>query len=365
MKHSLFTAYQQGDLQLRNHIVMAPMTRSRATDSIPTELMAEYYAQRATAGLIISEGTPVSPMGHGYLWVPGIHTQEQVDGWRKVTDAVHQAGGKMFAQLWHVGRVSHVSLLPNGAAPEGPTDEYRSDVVCFAQDESGTPGLFPASPPVALNQTNIDRIIGEFVQAAKNAMSAGMDGIEIHGANSYLFDQFLNSVTNTRTDNYGGSPENRCRFLLETTKAVGQEIGFDKVCVRISPNGVFNGMPEDPENEVTMLYLVDVLNDLGVGFLHVHDLLNDGQSVVPEQLIENIRARFGNTMILCGGYTFERAQEALDKGLTDMVAFGVKYIANPDLVARFENQWPLNEANPNTFYGGGAEGLTDYPFHPQ
>ncbi|MEN8167376.1 MAG: alkene reductase, partial [Pseudomonadota bacterium] len=234
MTHKLFESYVLKSLSLKNRCVMAPMTRCRAGESdVPTPLMAEYYAQRATAGLIITEGIPVSPRARGYLWTPGIYTAEQVQGWRQVTKAVHDAGGRIFAQIWHVGRISHQSLQPDEGSPEAPTNEQPEDAVCFAYDENGNPANVPTSPPQALDAGGIARIREEFAQAAENAREAGMDGVEIHGANGYLFDEFLNSVVNTRSDAYGGSTRNRCRFLLETVDAVAEAIGADKTGVRI------------------------------------------------------------------------------------------------------------------------------------
>ena len=364
MAQTLFKPFDLKTLHLKNRIVMAPMTRCRAGEGdVPTILMAEYYAQRATAGLIVTEGVPVSPRARGYLWTPGIYTSEQIEGWKKVTAAVHDAGGAIFAQIWHVGRVSHQSLQPNGDAPEGPTDEQPADAGCFAYDENGNPGNVPTSRPRALDADGIARVKREFVQAAYNAREAGMDGVEIHGANGYLFDEFLNSAVNTRNDAYGGSPENRCRFLLEVVDAVADAMGVERVGVRISPNGRFNAMPEDPEMESTFLYLAKELDGRGVAYLHINDQATFGMPSIPENLIPMIRAAFRGPIILCGGYDATRAHQAIADGVADLVAFGVPYIANPDLPARLENGWPLNEADRDTFYGGGEKGYTDYPLY--
>ena len=364
MTHKLFKPYELKSLSLKNRIVMAPMTRCRAGEGdMPTPRMAEYYVQRATAGLIITEGIPVSPRARGYLWTPGIYTAEQVKGWGQVTKAVHDAGGRMFAQIWHVGRISHQSLQPDEGAPEGPTNEQPEDAGCFAYDENGNPDNVPTSRPRALDVDGIARVREEFVQAARNAREAGMDGVEIHGANGYLFDEFLNSVVNTRSDAYGGLVENRCRFLLETVDAVADTIGVERTGVRISPNGRFNSMPEDPEMEATFLYLAEELDRRGIAYLHINDQATFGMPAIPEGLIPKIRAVFRGPIILCGGYDAPRAHAAIGEGIADLVAFGVPYLANPDLPARLENGWPLNEADRDSFYGGGEKGYTDYPVY--
>lgn len=364
MSHKLFAPFELRSLPLKNRLVMAPMTRCRAgQDEVPTPLMAEYYAQRASAGLIVTEGTPVSPQGRGYLWTPGIYSPEQVAGWSGVTQAVHDAGGKIYLQLWHVGRISHRSLQPAGGAPEGPTDELPAEAVCFAYDEQGNPGNVPVSPPRALDLAGIETIRKDFVQAALNAREAGMDGVEIHGANGYLFDEFLNSVVNTRTDDYGGSVENRCRFLLETVEAVSETIGAERTGVRISPNGRFNAMPADPELEATFVSLARELDRRNAAYLHINDQTTFGLPAIPEELIPKLRAAFQGPIILCGGYDATRAKAAIDAGLADLIAFGSSYLANPDLPARLENGWPLNAPDQSTFYGGDATGYTDYPLY--
>ncbi len=364
MSHPLFEPYSLHSLTLQNRIVMAPMTRCRAThNDTPTPLMAEYYAQRAGGGLIISEGTPVSPYARGYLWTPGIYTPEQIDGWRAIAKAVHEAGGKIFMQIWHTGRVSHVSLQPDGIAPVGPTDQQPSEAVCFAFDEQGNPGNVPTSQPKALDAEGIRQVQADFVQAARNAREAGLDGVEIHGANGYLFDQFLNSQVNTRDDGYGGSAKNRCRFLLETVDAVAAAIGADRTGVRISPNGRFNDMPEDPEMEATFLTLANELDSRDIAFLHINDQTTFGMPSIPDGLIPAIRANFRGTLILCGGYDANRAKQAIDDGTADLVAFGMSYLANPDLPSRLQNDWPLNAPDQSTFYGGAEKGYTDYPFY--
>lgn len=364
MAHKLYAPYALSALPLKNRIIMAPMTRCRAGEGdVPTTLMAAYYAQRAGAGLIITEGIPVLPEARGYLWTPGIYTPEQLTGWRGIAEAVHEAGGRIFAQLWHVGRVSHRSLQPDGGAPEGPTDEQPDGAACFAYDEEGNPANVPTSQPRALDPGGIARVTAAFVQGARSAYEAGMDGVEIHGANGYLFDQFLNSVVNRRSDAYGGSVENRCRFLLETVDAVAGAIGAGRTGVRISPNGRFNAMPEDPQMEETFRYLATELDRRGIAYLHINDQATFGMPAIPEGMIPMIRAAFRGPLILCGGYDAARAQQAIDDGLANLVAFGAPFIANPDLPARLENGWPLNEPDRDTFYGGGERGYTDYPIY--
>ncbi len=362
MTHKLFEPFDLKSLAMKNRVVMAPMTRCRAGEGdVPTALMAEYYAQRATAGLIISEGVPVNDRARGYLWTPGVYSREQVAGWRTVCDAVHAAGGRMFMQIWHVGRVSHSSLQPDMASPQGPTAEQAGDAVCFAYDESGNATNVPVSPPEALDAGAIAEVEDAFVQAARNAIDAGMDGVEIHGANGYLFDQFLSSQVNNRVDEYGGSAANRCRLLLETVDRVSDAIGASRTGVRISPNGRFNAMPEDPELVPTFAMLARELDRRGVAYLHINDQATFGLPAIPDGLVASIREAFSGPIILCGGYDATRAQQALDEGVADLVAFGAPYIANPDLVARLENGWPLGEPDQATFYGGGEQGYIDYP----
>ena len=364
MIDQLFEPYTLKSLHLKNRMVMAPMTRCRAGEGdTPTQLMAQYYAQRATAGLIVTEGVPVSPKARGYLWTPGIHTPQQIDGWKLVAQAVHEAKGLIFAQIWHVGRISHRSLQPDAEAPEGPTDEQPEGANCFAYDEAGNPGNVPVSQPQALDEEGLGRVREEFVQAARNAIEAGLDGVEIHGANGYLFDEFLSSVVNTRNDAYGGSVENRCRLLLETVDGVAGAIGAERVGVRISPNGRFNAMPEDPALEETFVHLAEALDRRGIAYLHINDQTSFGLPAIPEGLIPKLRAAFHGAIILCGGYDAERAKAALETGNADLVAFGASYLANPDLPDRLQHGWPLNQPDQATFYGGGEKGYTDYPFY--
>ncbi len=365
MPHALFQPYDLHGLRLANRTLMAPMTRCRAGEGdAPTPLMMEYYAQRASAGLIVTEGVPISHRGRGYLATPGIYTPEQIAGWTRIADAVHAAGGKIFVQIWHVGRISHTSLQPDGAAPQAPTDQTAEGSACFAFDETGKPNYVTPSKPEALSAEGIAQIITDFAQAAQNARTAGLDGVELHGANGYLFDEFLNAKVNTRTDGYGGSPEGRCKLLLETVDAVAAQIGADRVGVRISPYGQFNSMPEDPETENTFLYLASELDRRGIAYLHVNDQRTFGLPAIPDAFLPKLRAAFKGAIVLCGGYDRDRAEQALDAGLADLIGFGIPFLANPDLPARLENNHPLNAPNRDTFYGGGAAGYTDYPALP-
>lgn len=354
----LLTGYQLGPLHLPNRIVMAPLTRNRAVGTIPNALMVEYYKQRATAGLLITEATQISPQGVGYPSTPGIHSPEQVAGWKAVNDAVHQAGGRIFLQLWHVGRISHPSLQPNGDLPVAPS------AIAPAGEAATYEGMKPFVTPRALDLSEIPGIIEQYRQAAANALEAGFDGVEVHGANGYLLDQFLRDGTNHRTDAYGGSVENRARLLLEVVDAVVGVWGAGRVGVRLSPSGTFNDM-SDSDPESTFGYVVEALNRFDLAYLHLievneSDLRHGGREVPTAHL----RSRYNGTLIVNWGYTLERGNEAIASGAAELVAFGVPYIANPDLPERFAQQAPLNDPNPNTFYGGGAEGYTDYPFLP-
>ncbi len=345
---------------------MPPMTRSRsAKGEIATDLMAEYYAQRASAGLIISEGTQISRQGQGYAWTPGIFTADQIAGWKKVTDAVHQKGGKMFAQLWHVGRVSHTSLQENGQAPVSPSAILAEGVSVFlAKDgkdaSSGAGEMVQHSMPRALTVPEIQQIVKEYAQAAKNAMEAGFDGIELHGANGYLIEQFIDSQTNLRTDEYGGSLENRLRFLKEVATAVSEAIGAERVGVRQAPLTTLMGAMDDNPEE-TYIAAAKLLNEIGVAYIHIAEADWENAPVMPVSFKEAYREVFKGTLIYSGKYTKERAEEALQNGWADLIGFGRPFIANPDLPFRLEHDLPLNEPNKAKFFGGGAAGYTDYP----
>jgi N-ethylmaleimide reductase len=335
---------------------MAPMTRNRADPgNVASDLSREYYVQRASAGLIISEGSQVSAEGQGYPFTAGIHSAEQVAGWRRITDAVHAAGGRMFLQLWHVGRVSHPCFQPNGAAPVAPSAIKPAGQV-YTFD-----GLQDFVTPRALDSDEIPTIISQYRDAARNALDAGFDGVEIHGANGYLLDQFLRDGTNHRTDRYGGSLENRARLLLEVTEAVCGVWGADRVGVRLSPLQPFNDI-RDSDPRSTFSYVVEQLNPFQLGYLHITEMgaENPGAAGPAFDLLE-LRRLWQGVYMTNAGYTRDSANAAIAAGAADLVAFGVPYIANPDLVARFARDAPLNAADESTFYGGGAKGYVDYP----
>ncbi len=354
MTNQLFTPITLGNCHLPNRIVMAPLTRMRAPDNIPTDLMVEYYRQRATAGLIITEATPITPMGIGYPATPGIYNQQQIDGWQKVTKAVHDQDGRIFLQLWHVGRISHPDFH-QGELPVAPT-------AIAAKGQAVTPtGMQAFVVPRALATEELPTVVEQYRQAAENALAAGFDGVEIHGANGYLLDQFLRDGTNQRTDDFGGSIENRCRLLLQVAEAVIAVCGAGRVGLRLSPSGTFNDM-SDSNPEALFSYLLAQLSPLDLAYLHLVDALEGdirhGAKVVELALL---RQAYQGKLIVCGGYDAARAELAIASGLTDAVAFGELYIANPDLVARFQANAPLNTPDPSTYYGGDEKGYTDYP----
>lgn len=352
-----FSPYTLGSIALANRLVMAPMTRSRAINNLPNELVTSYYAQRATAGLIITEGVSPSPNGLGYARIPGLFSAEQRIAWQEVTKGVHKEGGKIFAQLMHTGRVGHALNLPQGASVVAP-----SAIAAAGQMWTDQEGMKAHPVPQALSAGDLLKTIDEFVQAARNAVEAGFDGIELHAANGYLLEQFLSPHANQRTDNYGGSVENRSRFVLEVAQAVSDAIGKDKVGIRVSPYGVFNDMPHYPEIEATYHYLADQLNKIGIVYIHIVDHSAGGAPEVPLSIKEAIRKKFHNTLILSGGYTLDRAEEDLSSGAGDLVAFGKPFITNPDLVERLHKNFPLNSnLDASTLYTPGAKGFTDYP----
>lgn len=364
-----------GTLLLKNRIVMAPMTRTRTSEGdVPNELMAAYYGQRAGAGLIVTEATDVAPTSNGYAMTPGIYTPAQRQGWRLVTDAVHRNGGTIFTQLWHVGRMAHPSLMPNGDAPLGATEE-QADSQVFAHGPDGALGYLPAGKPRRLRTDEVFALVGTFTQACIQARESGFDGIEIHGANGYLFEQFMNSVLNTRTDCFGGATlENRTRFLLEVVEAAVRELGPGRVGVRLSPFGKFNGIPTDPRTEETLLYVAERLGRLGVAYLHlVYELMPEANMEVAEfqphhldhGLLGKVRGVFPGAIIWCGGFTDRQsAQKALDTGLVDLIGFGRPFIGNPDLAERLKHGWPLAEADRSTYYTRRGEvGYTDFPMY--
>jgi N-ethylmaleimide reductase len=363
-----------GRILLNNRVVMAPLTRTRTSEGdVPNALMAKYYGQRASAGLIISEATDVSPHSKGYVWTPGIYTDAQVKGWRLVTEEVHRKGGLIFLQVWHVGRMAHTSLLPGGQPPWGVTEERASQSDVFARDEaSGEMTFIRASPPRRIGIEEIGSVVDEFTLAFRKAKLAGFDGVEIHGANGYLLEQFLNRTLNTRTDAYGGqTPQAAGRLLLEVVDAAIAELGAGCVGVRVSPFGQFNSMPPDPRVEETLLYLCEALSRRGVAYLHlVYQLMPSGnmegaafeQSHLSDALVREVREAFAGAVMWAGGFDGKSAQAALDTGWVDLIAFGRPFIANPDLVARLKNGWPLAEADHATFYTRRGEvGYTDFP----
>lgn len=353
----LFTTITTSSLQLKNRIVMAPLTRSRATqDNIPTALMAEYYGQRATAGLIITEGTSPSANGLGYPRIPGLFNAAQVAGWKLVTDAVHTKGGKIFVQLMHTGRVTHVANLPLGAEVLSPSAD-----LCPGEMFTDSQGLQPHSTPREMMQSDITATIDEYVHSAKLAIEAGFDGVELHAANGYLIEQFLNANVNKRTDGYGGSTDGRNRFALEIARATVAAIGANKVGIRISPYGVLGGTGTFLEVDAQYLALTEALSSLGLAYIHVLDHSAMGTPPVPEETKKALRTAFKGTFIMAGGFDHTTAEAALIDGRADLIAFGRAFIANPDLVARMKSGTALNELDMSTFYTPGPEGYTDYP----
>jgi N-ethylmaleimide reductase len=355
----LLTPYKLGNIDLKNRIVMAPMTRSRAISNIPNELMAEFYGQRAAAGLIITEGTSPSPNGLGYSRIPGIYSGVQVEGWKKITNAVHSKDGKIFVQLMHTGRISHPANMPEHAIIIAP-----STVRPAGQVWTDALGLQDYPVPTAMAIEEIRHTKQEYITAAVNAIKAEFDGIELHGANGYLLEQFLSPVSNIRNDNYGGSIENRCRFVLEVIGGAVEAIGKERIGIRLSPYGVASDMPHYPEIDNTYKYLSEQLNRMGLLYIHIVDHSSMGAPEVPIEIKIAIRKRFQGTIILSGGYTNERAEIELQGGIANLIAFGRPFINNPDLVERFVNGWPLSkELDMNTFYSPGEKGYADYPMY--
>jgi N-ethylmaleimide reductase len=357
----LFTSYDLSRLPLANRVVMAPMTRTRTPENIPSDLTALYYAQRASAGLIITEGLPVSEEGRGYLYTPGLYTDEQTAGWHKVTDAVHEKGGKIFAQLWHVGRLSHVSLQPGNAAPVSSGEVPATTTMVYAWVEPGKEGAILPSKPRALSTEEVGRVIEDFVASARRAMDAGFDGVELMAANAFLFDQFLSSKLNTRADQYGGSIENRQRLLLETIDALAAEIGGEKVGVRVSPFGRIYDMEAFEGEAETWASVASALNERTLAYVHLNYQTTISAAGTPAGFGAAFRKAYQGTLIGAGGFTQELAESELAKGELDLIAFGTNFISNPDLVERMKNGWPLAEPDRSTFYGViGAKGYTDY-----
>lgn len=364
MSHSLFENVSIGSLPLTSRIAMAPMTRSRTTQpgDVPNAMMATYYQQRANAGLIVSEGAPISDVARGYSMTPGIYTQAHIDGWKLVTRAVHEAGGKIFIQLWHVGRRSHSSI--SGQQPVAPSAQKDPDSVFGPLPEGGF-GMIETQMPRAMSQQDIDDTVRDFVQAARNAMEAGFDGVEIHAAHGYLFDTFLHQSSNLRTDQYGGSQQNRIRFLTETLQAVCDAIGSEKVAVRLSPH-VIEGFA-DPDPEIVDVVLNALAHMAPMNLAYVHFSENISRYVeVPDSFRRQVRAVYPGRVMVAGKLTRERAEAMLAKGDADLFAFGTPYVSNPDLAIRLHNHWPLADFDADarlTLYGGSEHGYIDYPVY--
>ncbi|MDF3006248.1 MAG: N-ethylmaleimide reductase [Enterobacter kobei] len=362
MSKTLFTPLKVGAITVPNRVFMAPLTRLRSIEpgDIPTPLMGEYYRQRASAGLIISEATQISAQAKGYAGAPGLHSPEQIAAWKKITDGVHAENGRMAVQLWHTGRISHTSLQPGGQAPVAPS-ALAAGTRTSLRDANGNAIREETSVPRALETSEIPGIVDDFRQAVANAREAGFDLVELHAAHGYLLHQFLSPSANQRTDQYGGSVENRARLVLEVVDAVCNEWGADRIGIRVSPIGTFQNTDNGPNEEADALYLIEELARRGIAYLHMSEPDWAGGAPYTEAFREKVRARFHGPIVGAGAYTPEKAEDLLSKGLIDAVAFGRDYIANPDLVERLERKAELNPQRPESFYGGGAEGYTDYP----
>ncbi len=355
MTATLFTSVSLGKLHLKNRIVMSPMTRSRAIGNVPNELMEKYYKLRADAGLIITEGTSPSPNGLGYARIPGVFSDEQVQGWKRVNDGVHAAGGKIFVQLMHTGRVSHPANLPAGAKLIAP-----SAIAAPGEMWTDSQSMQPHPIPAEMTEVDIAQAIDDYANASRCAIEAGFDGVELHAANGYLIDQFLNTASNQRTDKWGGSVENRIRFAVEVAKASAAAIGAERIGMRISPYGVFNGMTPDTKMDALYLRLVEELNAVGLVYIHIVDHSSMGAPEVSPELKAKIRANFKGKYILSGGYDAVRANADLDAQKGDLVAFGRPFISNPDLVQKLQSGAALAAPDFSTFYTPGDKGYTDY-----
>jgi N-ethylmaleimide reductase len=366
---TLFTPIRLGPFTLQNRVVLPPLTRSRSTQpgNIPNALMAEYYRQRSSAGLLITEGIQIEPRGQGYAWTPGIHSQAQIDGWKQVTAAVHLEGKPIFAQLWHVGRVSHTSLQPGGAAPIAPSAIPATAVSVFIETGPGTGALAEPSVPQALSTEQVKELVQLYAQAARNAVEAGFDGVELHCANGYLVNQFISEHSNQRTDEYGGSLSNRLRFLREITEAVAAVVGKDRVGVRFAPlfastdeARVYLGLVEENPHE-TYLEAVRLMEQIGITYVSLAEADWDNAPELPITFRQAVRESFSGLLMYAGKYSGERADNVLNADWGDLIGFGRWFIANPDLPARLLNQWPLNELDASSLYGGTAVGYSDYP----
>ncbi|SPH22718.1 N-ethylmaleimide reductase [Ascidiaceihabitans donghaensis] len=361
MTETLTSQLELGHITLPNRIAMAPMTRSRTTQpgNIPNAMMAEYYAQRATAGLIITEATQISQQGQGYSFTPGIYTDAHIAGWKIVTNAVHKADGRIFLQLWHVGRMSHESFHEDGK-PVAPSALSPDAQVWVVNAETGIGGMANSPVPRALETSEIASVVNDFRQAAANAIKAGFDGVEIHGANGYLIDEFLRRSSNHRTDQYGGSQENRIRFLVEVAEAVAGEIGPERTGIRMSPYITQRNMADDEIIEV-MLKAAKELDRIGLIYIHLSEADWDDAPQIPEQFRHDLRSVYSGTIIVAGKYTKARGNKILADGLADVVAFGRPFIANPDLPRRFAKDLPLSAFDAATLFGGTKTGYSTYP----
>ena len=360
MNNALFQTIKLGKITLKNRIVMPPMTRSRASQpgNSANQMMADYYAQRASAGLVIAEGTQISAMGQGYAWTPGIYTPEQIAGWKKVTDAVHAKGGAIFAQLWHVGRVTHPENI-GGEQPISSSALKAVNVKVFIDNGTDEPGFVDVVEPREMTKDDIQQVICEYRQAALNAIEAGFDGIELHAANGYLINQFIDSEANNRTDEYGGSIENRLRFLSEVVAAMSEAIGVDRVGVRLAPFTSLNGTVDTAPVE-TYTAAVEMLNTHKVVYIHIAEVDWDDAPETPKAFKSAVREAYQGVLIYAGRYNDKKGAQAITDGVTDMVGFGRPFIANPDLPNRIKNGFPLAVHNPDTLFGGAEQGLTDY-----
>ena len=358
---ALFTPHTLGTLRLANRIVMPPLTRARSSQpgDVPNALMAEYYGQRASAGLVIAEATDISTQGKGYSNTPGVYTPAQIDGWKLVTQAVHAKGGKIFLQIWHTGRMSHTHFH-GGALPVAPSAVPFEGQIWLASDAAGNGSMVDCPTPRALETDEIKQVVADFRQAALNAVAAGFDGVEIHGANSYLIDQFLRTTSNLRSDAYGGSRDNRLRFLEEVVAAVIDAIGAERTGLRLSPNITARGM-NCPDILPTILEAASRMDRVGLAYLHIAEAEWSDAPTIDESFRKALRLNFTRTLIVAGRYDLARAKQSLDDGYADLVAFGRSFIANPDLPERLKNGWPLNELQPASLFGGNAEGYTSYP----
>jgi N-ethylmaleimide reductase len=355
----LFSKTTLGPLELQSRLVMSPMTRSRAVGNVPNELMAQYYGQRASVGLILTEGTSPSPNGLGYARIPGVFSAAQVQGWSHVATAIHAGGAKTFMQLMHSGRIAHPLNLPDGARILAP-----SAIAAAGQMFTDSAGMQPNGMPQAMTSADIQTAVGEYAQAARNAVRAGFDGIELHGANGYLLEQFFRPTSNQRTDEYGGSLERRARFVLEVAEAVAGAIGRERVGIRLSPFGVFNDMPLYPEMESDYTYLAQQLGARGLIYVHLVDHSSMGAPPVPDSMKAAVRRVFKGSLILSGGYDAARAESDLAAGKCDLIAVGKPLLANPDLPRRWISGAALNAPDFSTFYSPGPKGYTDYPALP-